>query len=131
MTAPTPAFQIADASAAVKALLGSAPLRLWPFGLAPQKGKPGYTVPYAVQQVVYGTPQNTLSCPPDIDNFGVQFDVYAANASAAWQIAYALRDAYQGSYNQVTAWNLEGVDEETGLYRVSFTVDFWPSRNQS
>lgn len=131
MSLPTPVFEIAKASTAVRAVLGYPTTRLWPFGMAPQKGAPGYGVPYATQQIAYGAPEISLSCVPNIDNFGVQIDVFNTNASNTWDVVYALRDAYEASYNPVTAWNLEGWDQATGLYRVSFTVDFWPSRNQS
>lgn len=132
-----PVFEIAKQSAAVLALLGSNPTRLWPFAIAPQKGRPGYGVPYAVHQLVYGAPVNTLSCIPQADNFGIQFDVYASGespqggATIARQVAAALRDAYEASHNPVVAWNGEDWEQATGLYRVSFTVEFWPDREAS
>lgn len=121
-------FEIAAASTAVKAVLGSNPIRIWPFSLAPQNGSPGYGVPYAVHQLVYGTPVNTLSCIPSADNFGIQFDVYAATATSARQVGAALRDAYEASQNPVVSWNGEEWDSATGLYRLGFTVEFWPDR---
>jgi len=126
-----PVFEIAKQNAAVLAALGSNPTRLWPFGRAPQPGQPGYGVPYAVHQLVYGTPVNSLGCVPDMDNFGIQLDVYAANATDARSAAAALRDAYEGSQNPVVSWNGEDIDPPTGLYRVSFTVEFWPERESS
>lgn len=126
-----PVFEIAKQSAAVLAALGSNPTRLWPFAIAPQPGKPGYGVPYAVHQLVYGTPVNTLDCIPDRDNFGIQFDVYSKNATDARSAAAALRDAYEASRNPVVAWNGEDREASTGLYRVSFTVEFWPERAMS
>ena len=123
-----PVFEIATQSAAVLAVLGSNPTRLWPFAIAPQKGKPGYGVPYAVHQLIYGAPVNTLSCVPTADNFGIQFDIYAANATDAREPAAALRDAYEASHNPVVTWNGEDWDPATSLYRVSFTVEFWPDR---
>lgn len=132
-----PVFEIATQSAAVLAALGSNPTRLWPFAIAPQRGKPGYGVPYAVHQLVYGAPVNTLSCIPRADNFGIQFDVYAkgespqGGASAARAAAEALRDAFEQSHNPVVAWNGEDWEQATGLYRVSFTVEFWPDREAS
>ena len=126
-----PVFEIAKQSAAVLALLGSNPTRLWPFAIAPQKGSPGYGVPYAVHQLVYGTPVNTLSCIPRADNFGIQIDVYAKTATDAREGAAALRDAYEASHNPVVAWNGEDWEQATGLYRVSFTVEFWPDREAS
>ena len=126
-----PVFDIATQSAAVLDQLGQSPTRLWPFATAPQKGKPGYGIPYAVHQLVYGTPVNSLCCIPSADNFGIQFDVYAANATDARSAAAALRDAYEGSHNPVVSWNGEDWEQATGLYRVSFTVEFWPDREAS
>lgn len=122
-------FQIAASDTGVTSILGSSPTRLWPFGLAPQPGTQLYGVPYAVHQLAYGTPVNTLSCVPDMDNFGVQFDCYATSATDARNAAAALRDAYEGSQNQVVAWNGEDWEQATGLYRVSFTVEFWTERS--
>jgi hypothetical protein len=126
-----PVFEIATQSAAVLAELGSNPTRLWPFDRAPQKGQTGYGIPYAVHQLVYGTPVNTLSCIPLADNFGIQFDAYAKTATDAREVAAALRDAYEASHNPVVAWNGETWEQATGLYRVSFTVEFWPDREAS
>lgn len=126
-----PVFDIAKGSAAVVALLGTTPIRLWPFARAPQKGKPNYGVPYAVHQLVYGTPANTLSCPPDRDNIGIQFDCYAATDDEARALSDVLRDAYELSHNPVVSFNGEEQDAATNLYRVGFTVEFWPERATS
>lgn len=121
-------FEIAADSPAVTALLGSNPTRLWPFAIAPQNGDPNYGIPYAVHQLVYGAPVNTLSCIPAADNFGIQFDIYAATATSARQVAAALRDAYEASHNPIVSWNGEEWESATGLYRLGFTVEFWPDR---
>lgn len=126
MTYP-PVFSLAASSAAVVALLGSSPVRFWPFGQAPQNE----SRPYAVHQLIYGAPENSMSCAPDIDNAGVQVDVYAQTVSAAREVANALRDAFEEAHNQVVAWNGETWDQPTGLYRVSFTAEFWTGRNAS
>ena len=123
-----PVFEIAKQSSAVLAALGSNPTRLWPFAIAPQKGTANYGVPYAVHQLIYGAPVLSLSCVPSTDNFGIQIDVYAANATDAREVAAALRDAYEASSNPVVAWNGEDWEPATSLYRVSFTVEFWPDR---
>jgi hypothetical protein len=126
-----PVFTIAAASAAVLALLGTAPTRCWPFGIAPRPGEPGYALPYAVFQTVYGTPENTLSCAPEVDLFGVQIDAYAKTASEARAVASALRDAFEAAQNHVTGYNGEDREPDTGLYRVSFTAEFWTPRTGS
>lgn len=116
-------FQLASASAAVKAALGSNPVRFWPFGKAPQDE----SRPYALHQLIYGAPVNTLGCVPEADNFGVQVDVYAKSVTDARSATRALRDAFE-PHGHIVAWNGEFWEPATGLYRISFTVEFWTDR---
>lgn len=120
-------FQIAAADAGVTGVLGSNPVRFWPFGKAPQNE----TRPYAVHQLVYGNPDNSLSCTPSVDLFGIQIDAYAKSVTDARNVAEALRDAFEATYNHVVSWNGEDWEQATGLYRVSFTVEFWTERPSS
>lgn len=124
-----PIFPIASASTQVRALLGNSPVRFYPFSRAPGPNDPGYAKPYAVHQLIYGTPENTLSCPPDIDMTGLQVDVYADSVESARDVAAALRDAIEGANNHVVAYNGEEIERETGLYRVGFTAEFWTNRS--
>lgn len=114
-----PVFQICAASAAVTALIGTNPVRLYPFGEAPQ----GVVYPYAAWQLVTGTPENYLGDLPDADNFTVQIDVYADTAASARNVAKALRDAIE-PVAYVVAWRGESKDAETKRYRYSFDVDW-------
>lgn len=118
-----PIFTYATSSPPVLSVLGTTPTRFWPFGQAPQNE----TRPYAVHQLVYGTPENTMSCTPETDLFAVQVDAYAKTVSAARGVAEALRDAFE-PHGHVVAWNGESWEQATGLYRVSFTVEFWIDR---
>ena len=120
-------FIIAAGSPAVTGVLGSNPTRFWPFGHVPQNE----TRPYAVHQLVYGSPGNSLSCPPKEDLAGIQVDCYAKTASAARNVAEALRDAFEASHNHMTAHNGEDWERSTGLYRVSMTFEFWTVRPSS
>ena len=104
-------------------LLGTSPVRFWAFGAAPQNE----TKPYAVHQLVYGTPENTLSCTPDSDTIGLQIDAYAQFASAARSIATAIADVCE-HHGYVMSWNGEFYEQDTRLYRVSFTVEFYVDR---
>lgn len=122
-----PAFSIAAANAGVTSVLGSSPVRFWPFGKAPQNE----IRPYAVHQLIYGNPDNSLSCVPSIDLYGVQVDAYAKTVTDARNVASALRDAFEETYNHVVSWNGEDWEAATGLYRVSFTVEFWTERQSS
>jgi hypothetical protein len=120
-------FFYAKDNAQVQALLGPGPIRLWPAGRATQNSPR----PYAVFQLVYGNPDNSLSCIPKEDLLGYQVDVYAKTASDAWDVAFALRDVYEAGYNQIVSWNNDEVEPATSLYRVGFTVEFWERRQAS
>ncbi len=123
-------FTLASGSAAVTALIGSSPVRFWPFDRAPQKGTAAYGVPYAVHQLVYGSPENALACAPDIDSAAVQVDSYASTASEAREVSNALQNSFESS-GYAVAYNGELKDTPTGLYRVSVTYEFLVYRNQS
>lgn len=112
-----PVFQTCAASAAVTALIGTTPVRLYPFGEAPQ----GVIYPYAVWQLVSGSPENYLGDRPDADSFTVQIDVYADTATSARNVAKALRDAIE-PVAYVTSWRGESRDPDTKKYRFSFDV---------
>ena len=127
-------YKIASDSPAVTALLGTPP-RFYLAGHAKQN-----TVrPYATWQVVYGNPDNSLSCVPSEDLYGVQIDTWGGKvggnpsdgASIARQVAVALRDAFEATYNHMTAHNGEDWEPATGLYRVSMTFEFWTVRPSS
>ena len=115
-----PIFQACAASAAVTALLGSgADLRLYSFGEAPQ----GVTKPYAVWQLIGGSPDNYLAGRPDVDSASLQVDVYGTTSISARQVRDAIRDAIELRSN-ITRWGGEGRDPTTKNYRVSFDVDW-------
>src|SRR5690554_4990285 len=107
---------------ACKALLGTVP-RFEPFGLADDNTPK----PYAVWQVVGGSPFNTLDCVPDADTFNVQIDVYATTATNARATAEAIRDAIQKNA-YITSWRGEMREPSTKLYRYSFDALFFTKR---
>lgn len=118
-----PIFQVAAADPGVTALLGTGPVRFYPFGTAPE----GVTLPYAVWQLVAGSPENYLAGRPDIDGFTLQIDVYAATGSSARAVGKALRDAIElNAY--IVRWGGESRDNETNRYRLSFDVDWLTPR---
>jgi len=118
-----PIFQVAAADPGVTALLGSGPVRLYPFGEAPE----GVTLPYAVWQLVAGSPENYLAGRPDMDGFTLQVDVYAATGSSARSVGAALRDAIELKAH-VVRWGGESRDKDTNNYRLSFDVDWLTPR---
>lgn len=119
-----PIFELANADAAVRALLApltpsNAKIRLSPFGIASQ----GVVKPYAVWQLIGGEPENYLADVPDVDETTTQVDVYAETSIASRNIAIALRDVFQ-QHAYITSWVAEQQDADTKLYRTTFHVDW-------
>lgn len=119
-----PIVQACLNSPAVTALLGAGTtMRLYSFGEAEE----GVAKPYAVWQLVNGSPENYLAGRPDADGFTLQVDVYAATSTSARQVRDAIRDAIElDAY--VTRWGGEARDPATKNYRTSFDVDWWVQR---
>ncbi|PTV57975.1 DUF3168 domain-containing protein [Pseudomonas putida] len=119
-----PIVQACLQSPAVTELLGTGTgMRLYSFGEAEQ----GVAKPYAVWQIVSGSPENYLAGRPDLDSVTLQVDVYAATGDAARKVRDAIRDAVElDAY--VTRWGVEGRDPETKNYRASFDVDWMVHR---
>lgn len=107
----------------VQTFLGTNPVRFFPFGYAPQDT----TQTYAVWQTISGTPQNTLHCPPDADDWTVQVDIYATDVQQARGAGTALIEALQVN-NWITSIRGESRDFETKKYRYSFDVQLLQSR---
>jgi hypothetical protein len=61
---------------------------------------------------------------------GVQVDAYAKDVTAARNVGEALREAMEPA-GYVVSLNGEMWEQNTGLYRVSFTVEFWQDRQSS
>lgn len=118
-----PIFSVASADQQVQSLLGINPTRLFPFGLAPQ----GVTLPYAVWQIITGGPENYINNLPDIDNFGLQIDVYGEQAGSVRAAAEALRNVIE-PVAHITAWRGESIDFETKNYRLIFEVSWFVHR---
>ena len=121
MFAPINAVCAKDAG--VTALLGASPVRLYPFGDAPQDGPK----PYAVWQTIGGAPENYLAGRPDVDGYTLQVDVYAAAGKDARAVAKALRDAIE-PHAYIIRWGGESRDPATKSYRYSFDVSWFVPR---
>lgn len=112
-----PIVAVCKASPAVTALLGATPLRLYPHGDAEQ----GVALPYAVWQVVSGSPINYVNGQPDTDRYGLQIDVYAATSVSADAVVTAMRKAI-GKQAYVTGFGVDTRDPDTKNYRKGFDV---------
>jgi hypothetical protein len=122
-----PLFATLAASTAVKALIGSNPVRAWPAGKSPQPGTTFFAVPYVTWQTIDGLPENYLGTAPDSDSFTAQVDVWADTDDSARDVAEACRDALQ-TVAYITAWRGESREPATNRYRYSFDVSFIASR---
>lgn len=124
-----PVFDTVKDNAGVRSFFktGSGPVRVYGFGLAP----PNVAKPYAVFQMVYGSPENYLGNLPDVDSYTTQIDVYddpsPAGAARILQAAQALRDAIE-PVAYITAWRDVSRDPETNNYRFGFDVDWVQNR---
>ena len=119
-----PIFATCSADTSVVTLLTDVDgrLRLFPAGEAPQSEQR----PYAVWQTIYGEPDNSLSCIPNTDIFGIQIDVYGPTLDGVRSIATALRDALE-AVAYVVRYN--GESREPGSrsdrhWRYSFDVEW-------
>lgn len=117
-----PVFANLKDDSAVKAIFGDDP-RVFPHGIADQKTP----TPYAVWQVVTGSPENYLGNLPDMDKFITQIDVYAQSAASASAGAKAIRDALE-PVAHVDGWGGQFKEQPTGLNRFSFYVAFQTPR---
>lgn len=122
-----PIFPLINASPAVKAIIGSNPVRFYQFGMAAEK----VVYPYAVWRRVYGSPENYLGDRPGIDTLTLQIDCYATGSSAGSNtvrnLAVAIRDAIEGDCH-ITNWLGESIDPETKSHTFTFQADFWVPR---
>lgn len=112
-----PIFPICAASQAVTDLLGTMPVRLYPFG----EHEDNVVYPYAVWQNFDGDSPMYLDTVPDFDGYKLQVDIYGNTASEASAVALALRNAIQ-THAYITRWGSQGRDPETKRYRYSFDV---------
>jgi phosphoribosylformylglycinamidine (FGAM) synthase-like enzyme len=116
-----PIFTICKNDAGVTALLGSSPVRVYPFGYvdaAVQK-------PYAVWQLISGSPNHCLGGSIDGNEYTIQVDVYGETDSAVINAASAICTAVTASpVASVANYNGTSRDQETKNYRYSFSVDF-------
>ncbi|MGY4876507.1 DUF3168 domain-containing protein [Vreelandella aquamarina] len=115
-----PLFAVCAANAGVTALLGDGPMRLYPFGDAPEN----VAKPYAVYQVLNGVPENYLDDPPDIDQWLIQVDIYAGSVSSAQAVQKALRRALE-PHCTITRLGGTGTDPDTHLKTTGFDLSWY------
>jgi hypothetical protein len=118
-----PFYTVCKADPTVRALLGGAEPRIYPFSTAPQDA----AKPYVVYQWIGGDPYNMLNCRPDADRISLQVDVYASTQAKCTEIAKAIRYAIE-LQSYITFYAGDMRDEPTKLYRTSFQLDWLVNR---
>lgn len=118
-----PLFTILKNTPAVTALLGTAPLRVFPWGRAPQN----VVKPYAVYSVYNANPENYLDQVPDIDNKGTQLSIYAATADSLQSCYIAVRNALEPQAHMLS-FATPDLDADTDLFSCRMEFDFWDER---
>lgn len=113
-----PIFSVCAASQAVKDLLGTNPVRFYPFGMQDDN----IVYPYAVWQNIDGYPENYLNQRPDADRYSLQIDIYGNTDVDVMAVARALRDAIEGKA-YITRWGEQSRNDSTLKYHYSFDVD--------
>jgi len=118
-----PVFQALKASAAVKAIVGSNPPRVYRHGRVPD-GTPErpITQPYVTWFLVSGVPENNLSDPPPCDRATVQVDCWHQTDAGIELLARAVRDALE-QIGVMTGTQIDDFETETKTYRISLQVD--------
>ena len=118
-----PVFPILNVSIAVKALLGNNPLRVYPFGEAPES----VAKPYATYSVFNGIPENYLNTKSDMDNLGTQIDIWAETAASCSECFNAIRSALE-TEGHLTSFSGSERDDQTRLYHARMDFDFFKNR---
>lgn len=111
--------QALSASSAVTAITGTRISRT----TAPQD----QAQPYVVWTPIANTPENSLSCSPDIDNARLQVDCYARDQATARKLAIAARGACE-AVGDVQSGPWEQYEPDTKLFRWTFDLTAWEKR---
>lgn len=113
-------FQLLKADSAVTALLGTSPLRVFPFSEAPQNS----LKPYVTYGIYNANPENYIDTIPDIDQLSTQIDIWGDTSKSCEQCFNAIRSALE-VHGHMTNYSALSRDTETKLFRVTMEFDFW------
>lgn len=118
-----PVFALMNASSAVKALIGSSPVRCWE-DVVPQETP---ARPYLVWSIVGGVPENYLDQVPTMDSGRVRIGVWSTSVTERRTLANAVIAAIEPSAHMVGI-PVGTYEPETGLYGYWIDFQFWVAR---
>lgn len=113
-------FPLVSSSVAVKALIGSSPVRFYRHGSAPQ----GVALPYVTHRSISGIPQNNLSGMPLADDARVQISCWSNDPAEIEVLANAVRAAIEPTWH-IQNFSDGGRDPETMNFRIDMDVQVW------
>lgn len=117
-----PIFQIIAAAPSVTDLLGTNPVRFFPWDEAPQKtDRPYATYTYS------GLPENTMDKVPQLDTIDTQVDVWAQTGAECTNVAVAIRDVVEPRAH-MTSFGQALREPGTELYRLRMNFDIFTPR---
>ena len=126
----TQPYVVMSSDPLVQTFVGN-PARVYPHGRAPDRP----TYPYVTFRTGSGTPENTLSERPLVDQNRVQVDCWSKNdgtgGAQIGPLAKAVRDAMEQHYSMLSYMESDGPDSKTGSYRVTMDFLVWNHRDQS
>lgn len=111
-------FPLLSGSAAVTALIGTAPVRAYRHGVAPQD----VTAPYVTWSAPGGSVENAFD-GAKADVFRVQVDCWSDSGSQVESLASAVRAAIEPAAHLI-AYVANERDFQTGRYRISMQFDW-------
>jgi len=115
-------YTILNASTSVKLLMG-APVRVYPWGRAPENVKK----PYGVYMVYNANSENYLDKSPDMDNKGTQLNLYSDSAANLEECFTEVRDTIE-PYAHMISFSTPALDDDTNFYSCTMEFDFWEAR---
>lgn len=112
-------FDTLKANAAVTAILGTKPLRVYPYSEAPQQ----VSAPYMTYGTIAGTPENYINQAPDVDRHLTQIDIWCDTVAQANAAYTAVRNCLE-AIGHVQNFQSITRDPETKRYNARFEIDF-------
>jgi len=116
-------YPIIAASPLVTELIGTNPVRFFPWGEAPQ----GTDHPYVTYGTSDASPENYMDRTPDVDSIGTQIDVWGKTGDECLEVAYAVRDALE-PHAHMTRFGNAARDPVTKSYRIILQFDVFVFR---
>lgn len=115
-----PCFDVLKASSGLVAIVGD---RIYQTVAAEQA-----IAPYLVWGITTAVPENTLSCPPSVDDQRVTVSVYARDQRSAREAIQFAADAAEENLGHIIFGPWDTYEPTTKLYRYSFDVEVWNDR---